>query len=139
MQWKEDRIKADRQTLAELRRQLKAVDDVIRSHEVTVEPEGIKGRKTYRERIAPHGEMSRFLIAQFRLAGDTPVCTTDLAIRFLRHLKKDVTMLTLKDARTRVGMSLRDIAKNGIIVARHLYADNGAIIEGYWVLADQAG
>jgi hypothetical protein len=106
MDWRENRIKADRQNLAELKRQLKAVDSVIRSHEVTVEPEIIKGRKTYRERIAAHGEIRRFLMAQLRLAGDTPVGTTELALRFLGHLKKTVTMGALRDTRTRVGMSL---------------------------------
>ena len=129
---KTKRIKCHREELRELKKQLDAVAVVIALHEVTLNPEVIRPVRPTRARIGPHGEMARFLITALKEADGNPVSTTQLAFRFLMHLDMEVTMFVLKDLRSRVAWRLKDMAKEGRVVARHVPNERKQIIEGYW-------
>lgn len=117
-----------------LRQQLSAVDRVIRQHEVHVVPEAIHGRRSRRKSLVGYGHMGRFLLEQFREANGQTLSTTELSIRFLKSIGKEVTMLNLKDVRSRVRYRLTDLAQEGTIEPRHQSDERGVYKEGIWAL-----
>ena len=120
--------------ISSLRQQLTAVDRVIRQHEVQVEPEVVHGRRSRRKSLVGYGQMGRFLLEQFRQANGQTLSTTELAIRFLKSIGEDVTMLKLKDVRCRVRYRLKDLAQEGTIEPRHQPDERGVYKEGIWAL-----
>lgn len=94
---KKRRIKLDRDELAVLEKQLRVLDTVFRAHDAGIDPEVVTPIKPVRARAGPHGEMGRFLIAALKEANGTPVPATGLSIRFLQHLKMEVTMIAIRD------------------------------------------
>ena len=129
---KQRRIKRHRQEVSVLKQQLRAVDVVVRAHEVEVNPQAVKAIKPQRPRVGPHGELGRFLISKLKAANGANVPATELAIGYSKHLNMEVTMINLKDMRSRVRWRLKDMAAEGRVVARHVADANGRIIEGYW-------
>jgi hypothetical protein len=129
---KQGRIRVHRTEVSTLKKQLKAIDVVILSHEVAINPSKVLAVRPMKPRVSGYGQMSRFLITELKAANGTSVPTTDLTIRFLRHLGKDVTTLSLKDMRSRVKKRLRDLAAEDRVVARHVADATGWIAEGYW-------
>lgn len=129
---KQRRIQRHREEVSVLKQQLRAVDVVVRAHEVAVDPEAVKAVKSPRPRVGPHGELGRFLVSELKLANGKPVPATELAIGFLKHLQMEVNMINLKDFRSRIRWRLKDLAAEGRVVARHVADESGRIIEGYW-------
>lgn len=117
-----------------LRQRLSAVDRVIRQHEVLVDPEEVHGRRSKRKSLVGYGHMGRFVLEQFREADGQALSTTEIAIRFLKSIGQEVTMLNLKDARKRMADRLRDMATAGDLEPRHQPDERGVFKEGLWAL-----
>jgi hypothetical protein len=132
---KQGRIRAGRKSVSLYKKQLKAIDIVIRLHEVAVNPDMVMPVQPRRARISRRGEMGRFLIEELKTATGTTVAATELSIRFLKHLGMEVTMRSLKDMRARVAWRLKDLASEGRVVPMHVPDSTGRVIEGYWSLS----
>lgn len=124
--------------IRELRKQLKAIDEVIRQHEVTVDPEAVRGRRPRRDSLVPHGQLGRFLLEKLREAAGNPRSTTDLAIAFMKSTNLEVTMFALRDARNRVRARLKGLVQDGIVVPLHGRDDRGVYTEGYWTMVQES-
>lgn len=120
--------------ISSLRQQLTAIDRVIRQHEVQVDPEAVHGRRSKRKSLVGYGQMGRFVLEQFREANGQTLSTTELAIRFLKSIGEDVTMLKLRDARRRISWRLSDMAQAGTLERRHKPDERGVYKEGIWAL-----
>ncbi len=132
---KQRRIKSFRGDISSLQRKLKAVDTVISVHEISLDPNSVQGRAPQRKRLARRGEMGKFLLAELKKVGEGSITTTDLTVRFLGHIGTPLTMLSLKDARTRISWRLKDLASEGRIVGRHTPDERGVYQDGEWSLA----
>lgn len=124
--------------IREIRKQLKAIDEVIRQHEVTVEPEAVRGRRPRRDTLVPYGQLGRFLLEKLREADGNPYSTTDLAIAFIQSTNLEVSMLALKEVRQRVRSRLKGLVKDGIVEPLHGRDDRGVYTEGYWIIAQES-
>lgn len=124
--------------IRKLRKQLKAIDEVIRLHEVPVDPQAVHGRKPRRKSLVPYGQLGRFLLEKLREAADKPCSTTELAIAFIKSTSLEVTILALKDVRQRVRYRLKDFAQEGIVMPVHQPDDQGVYKEGYWILVQES-
>lgn len=123
--------------IRELRKQLKAIDEVIRQHEVAVDPDAVHGRKPRRKSLVPYGQLGRFLLEKLREADGKPCGTTDLAVAFMQSSGLAVTLLDLKDVRRRVANRLRDFAQDGVVRPAHTPDERGVVKEGYWTLVQE--
>lgn len=133
---KNRRINSLRVEREELKALLKHIDSVISQHEVQLSPELIDPRPPKRQTLGNYGDMSRYVFKRLKEANGEPISTTDLAIGYLSHLGREVTMQLLRDARCRMAWRMKDMARDGKVIPRHIESDRGNVTEGRWLLAD---
>jgi len=122
---------------AALHKQLAALDETIGLHEIPVDPEDIRPVRPHaRARLLPHGQMSRIIFAELRLAGDW-LSTTEVVARILQHLPER-ERFPLVPIRHCVRKRLRTLARKGLL-DRHTDGISAAGVtngnsEAYWRL-----
>lgn len=115
-----------------LQEELDALDAVIPLHEVQVDPRVIKGRRPQRPAMAPHGELTRFLLNRLREADGQWLYTSELAAEFVRVQGIDLSKLRMADITDRVSKRLRMLQHAGDVRRHH---DSSTQELGRWSLA----
>jgi len=135
IEWKQRVIAKEKSAISGLKINLNALDELIRSHEDPVDPLTIKGKEPRRNEITKRGELKKFVIRQLLDAGGQPVGVTQMAIALTTHLNLELSIVNIKDVRTRVRNCLKDMARIG--QAANITASTGKQTygEGYWVLS----
>jgi hypothetical protein len=117
---------------------LKYLDQVIRLHEVPVDPQVVEGCRPQKKRLAPYGHQLRFVLEQFREARGQTLTTTEITVRFLRSLGMTITADVLKDARGRVKNTLNQLVRDGEITGLHQPLKSGVFRqEGHWTAKNE--
>jgi hypothetical protein len=120
-----------------LLKQLAALDETIGLHEIPMDPEDIRPVRPHgRARLLPHGQLSRIIFTELRLAGDW-LSTTEVVARILQHLPER-ERFPLKPIRHCVRKRLRTLARKRLL-DRHTDGISAADVtdgnsEAYWRL-----
>lgn len=133
-----DRYRAQEASLPEkirlLEAELASLDAVIPLHKVKVDPNIIVGKRPYRPRPAPYGELKRSLIRSLKAARGGPLTTIELVMQFARQ--NDINLEEVKQADLMEGARkrLREMAERGVVRRCHPSDTNQ---HGSWAWADE--
>lgn len=112
-----------------MKAEIAALDLVIPIHEVKVDPNAIKGKRTKSKPVFPYGVLSRGIYERLRLANGQPVTSLEIAIHIANAQKIPLKRAgALKNA---VGHRLRALAKANKLIRHH---DINTMEYGLWSL-----
>jgi len=120
-----DRLKVLDKRSKVLRKQLSALDQTFGLHEIEVDPEGIRPIKHHiRNRLLPHGQLSRVLLGELRIVGGW-ASTTEVVNRVWTHLPH-MDVADAEPVRDAIRMRLNALVRKGV-----LESDVGVSFKGY--------
>lgn len=120
-----------------LREQLSALDQTFGLHEISMDPTAIRPVRPHAHAsLLPHGQLSRIIFMELRLAGNW-LSTTEMVERILKHLPER-ERIPLEPIRDGVRKRLGALARKGIL-DRHIDGISAigvydGISEAYWRL-----
>lgn len=122
------------QLLAALRRDLEAADQVLRLHEVQIDPDLIAPIQTHTRCAATdYGEMTRLILAALRHAQTTPKSTTQVANFVIDRIGSIGRAIDYSDFRYRVRKRLQRLVREGHV---RRYHSPRTTVEGMWLLVN---
>ena len=119
--------------IAQVRAEIANLDMVIPMHEVVVDPQEIKGKRTCGPRIAPYGAMAKAVLECLKLAGGRPVYKSEVAMHFIRRENLDIDKVRRSYVFVRIQKTLKTMCSEGKI-CRHHAVGVGLRAEGRWSL-----
>ncbi len=125
------------QLIAALSRDLEAADQVLRLHEVQIDPDLIAPIQTHTRCAATeYGEMSRLILACLKHAQGIPQSTTQVANFVIEQIGSIGHAVDYSDFRYRVRKRLQRLAREGHVKRQHTHR---TAVEGMWLAANSAG
>lgn len=104
--------------IANLLRELAALDIVIPLHEVAVDPVAIVGRRPRKPNMLPWGNMTRHILNYLR-AADGPLYTDDIALHVAKLEKLDLDNFSRRKLIRRISSRLKTLTSDGIVKRHH--------------------
>ncbi len=125
------------QLIAALRRDLEAADQVLRLHEVQIDPDLIAPIQTHTRCAATdYGEMSRQILACLKHAQGIPQTTTQVANFVIDKIGSIGHAVDYSDFRYRVRKRLQRLAREGHVKRHHTPR---TVVEGMWLAVNSSG
>lgn len=117
-----------------MRAEIAALDLVIPLHEVKVDPNAIKAKRTKSKPALPYGVVTRGIYECLRLANDEPITSLEIAI----HIAKAQGIDIRKSARIRIAVRdrLNTLARENKVTRHHSVTSNDF---GIWSLPKDGG
>lgn len=122
------------QHLAALRRDLEATDQVLRLHEVQIDPDLIAPIQTHIQRAATdYGEMTRLILACLKHGKNRPQSTTQVTNFLINAIGSTGHAIDYSDFRYRVRKRLQRLTREGQVKRHH---SPRTTVEGMWLPAN---
>lgn len=129
----EKKHEALKERTAVLRREAKALREVLGLHEIQVDPNDIQPKTPHLyKRILAHGQATRLALGFLRQAKGALKSTDEITEHVIVSAGVKRTPEVFLSVRQTVKYSLRQQVLNGLVERQHVPAGNGGFGMGYW-------